>query len=346
GTLAYYSSDTKKVRVRGTELTPALRVTLAHELTHALQDQHFDLNASEKKLKTDGEKTAFRALVEGDASGVEDAYVKAMSDADKKAYDNEDKAQGAASGYDKAPPILVANFTAPYTVGPPFVAALKAKGDNHGIDAALRDPPASEAAVLDLFTYLDGNTVIPVDTPALDPSETRVDDGDFGATTWYLMLARRLDVHEALKAVDGWGGDSYVTYSQANDEVCVRAAYRGKTTADTDEMERLLQAWADKGSGRPARVARDGDAVQLTACDPGSEAKVAGTDRSPEAMELLAIRLDIDREGFDEKAPDSLVQCVANGVVDRLTLDDVASQDPAVQKKFSQAFDAALGSCR
>ena len=61
GTLAYYSSETKKVRVRGTEMTPALRVTLAHELTHALQDQYFDLDASEKKLETDGEKTAFRA---------------------------------------------------------------------------------------------------------------------------------------------------------------------------------------------------------------------------------------------------------------------------------------------
>ena len=345
GTLAYYSPETKKVRVRGTDITPDLRVTLAHELTHALQDQYFDLDASEKKLQTDGEKTAFRALVEGDAVGIQDAYVKTLSDADRTAYESEDKAQGDSSGYDKAPPILVANFTAPYTVGPPFVAALRARGGNHGVDAALSKPPASEAAVLDLFTYLDANTVVPVAVPELDPSERHIDDGDFGATTWFLMLARRLDVHDAIKAVDGWGGDSYVTYDEADNSVCVRARYQGRTTADTDAMQTLLQSWADKGTGRPERITREGDAVQLNACDPGSDAKVPGTDRSPEAMELLAIRLDVDSEGFQQQAPDDLVECVGNGVVSRLTLDDVVNQDPTAQDTFTKAFDASVAAC-
>ncbi len=35
GTLAFYDSDVDRVRVRGTDLTPGLRVTLVHELTHA-----------------------------------------------------------------------------------------------------------------------------------------------------------------------------------------------------------------------------------------------------------------------------------------------------------------------
>src|SRR5690606_32156756 len=43
GTLAYYVPQEQVVYVRGTELTPGVRVTLAHELTHVLQDQHFDL---------------------------------------------------------------------------------------------------------------------------------------------------------------------------------------------------------------------------------------------------------------------------------------------------------------
>jgi hypothetical protein len=239
----------------------------------------------------------------------------------------------------------VATFTAPYTVGPPFAAALKAKGGNAGVDAALRNPPASEAAVLDLFTYLDANSVAPVVAPELAPGETWLDDGDFGAATWYLMLARRLDVHDALKAVDGWGGDSYVTYGKANDEVCVRARYQGKTPADTAQMETLLRAWADKGTGQPARLKRDGDVVDLNACDPGADARVVGTDRSPEAMELLAIRLDVDREGFQQKAPEDLVKCVGNGVVNRVTLDDVASKDPAVQATFTKAFDDSVKAC-
>ena len=345
GTLAYYSSKTKTVRVRGTEITPALRVTLAHELTHALQDQYFDLDASANKLTTDGQKSAFRAVVEGDAVRVQNAYIDAMSETDRAAYTTEDQATGATTGYDKAPPILVANFTAPYTVGPPFVGALKAKGGNTAVDAALRNPPASEAALLDLFTYLNANSVTPVAVPSLDASESRVTDGDFGATTWYLMLAQRLDVHDALKAVDGWAGDSSVTYRKVNNEVCVRANYQGKTPADTDAMATLLQSWADKGTGQSERVTRDGDVVVLNACDPGAEAKVVGTDRSTEAMELLAIRLDVDSEGFKQNAAQDLVQCVGNGVVNRITLDDIARKDAAVHDTFTKAFDAAIAAC-
>ena len=43
GTLAFYDPTDERIRVRGTEMTVGLEVTLVHELTHALQDQHFDL---------------------------------------------------------------------------------------------------------------------------------------------------------------------------------------------------------------------------------------------------------------------------------------------------------------
>ena len=49
-TLAFYDPRTQDVYVRGTDTTaPATRVTLAHELTHALQDQHFDLRALQRR---------------------------------------------------------------------------------------------------------------------------------------------------------------------------------------------------------------------------------------------------------------------------------------------------------
>ena len=49
GVLAYYSPKTKKITVKGTSTDDiSTRVTVAHELTHALQDQHFDLRKLEK----------------------------------------------------------------------------------------------------------------------------------------------------------------------------------------------------------------------------------------------------------------------------------------------------------
>ena len=72
GTLAYYDPATEVVYVRGDELTPSVRVTVAHELTHVLQDQHFDL---ERLADPDYERyDGLRAMAEGDAGRIEDAY--------------------------------------------------------------------------------------------------------------------------------------------------------------------------------------------------------------------------------------------------------------------------------
>ena len=54
GTLAFYDPIDERVRVRGTELSVGLEVTLVHELTHALQDQHFDV----ERLYDDDPSTA------------------------------------------------------------------------------------------------------------------------------------------------------------------------------------------------------------------------------------------------------------------------------------------------
>src|SRR4030095_4110534 len=55
-TPAKYSPTDRSVYVRGVDVTPSLRVTLVHELTHALQDQIFNLNLS--RTDSDGEALA------------------------------------------------------------------------------------------------------------------------------------------------------------------------------------------------------------------------------------------------------------------------------------------------
>ncbi len=53
GAAAYYVPKTKKITVKGTSLDDAAtRVTVAHELTHAFQDQHFDLQKLDKEAAT------------------------------------------------------------------------------------------------------------------------------------------------------------------------------------------------------------------------------------------------------------------------------------------------------
>ena len=56
--------------MRGTDLSDDVdvRITLVHELTHALQDQHFDLTKLDEQVETSGQDFALTALVEGDAT--------------------------------------------------------------------------------------------------------------------------------------------------------------------------------------------------------------------------------------------------------------------------------------
>src|SRR5262249_23741025 len=76
--LAFYDPQTKHVYVRGTDLDIAHKVTLAHELTHALQDQYFDLTRL-GKLPTQEQQNAFRTMAEGDAVRIENKYVAQLS---------------------------------------------------------------------------------------------------------------------------------------------------------------------------------------------------------------------------------------------------------------------------
>src|SRR5262249_16768916 len=112
GTLAFYDPKTKHVRVRGTTLDVAHKVTLAHELPHALQAQYFDLSKLGQP-PTDEARIAYRTVVEGDAVRVENKYVDQLSAADKDAYKNQNKASRdtATAGVASVPDVLVAQIS-------------------------------------------------------------------------------------------------------------------------------------------------------------------------------------------------------------------------------------------
>ncbi|HYT40274.1 MAG TPA: hypothetical protein VEN99_12220, partial [Acidimicrobiia bacterium] len=95
GITAFYDDGTERVDVRGTDLTVGRRATIVHELTHALQDQHFDISR-EDSYPSDDRNGAFDAVVEGDAVRLEDAYVGSLPQADQDAYDREEAAGDAA----------------------------------------------------------------------------------------------------------------------------------------------------------------------------------------------------------------------------------------------------------
>ena len=149
GTLAYYDPTTKEIYVRGETLDVAHRVTLAHELTHVLQDQHFDLQHLREQADAtpNADPDALDAIVEGDAVRIQDDYLAQLSDTEKQQYDQQNGAE--LDRYDQEsgslPEIFNLQMGAPYLYGPYTIRVRLADDGNAAVDRALNGRPLSAA---------------------------------------------------------------------------------------------------------------------------------------------------------------------------------------------------------
>jgi hypothetical protein len=344
GVLAYYDPDTKKMTVRGTKLDVATRVTLVHEMTHALQDQHFDLTRM-RKLDHDDESGAITALIEGDATEVENAYIDSLSRADHAAYDRENAQTESDADFEGIPAVVRIMFGAPYEFGPTLVQVIKADGGLSALNDAFRKPPTEEENVFDPTTYIEHDTPERVAKPAV-PSGAKVhDSGAFETLGWFVTLSERIDAHEALRATDGWGGDSYVTYTTRAGTDCTRVRYRGEDATDNVEMRQALTDWIAALPTHTASVRNEGATLLLESCDPGTHSKVA-TGKSLDAIGLPIARVSIVKELLHEGASVELSACVANDVVAQSTVAQLNDPDgtffssPAGQARIVQIASA------
>lgn len=355
GTLAYYSYEKKTITVRGKKLTPAVRYTLVHELTHVLQDQHFDIGARSKKLAkesddetADNEQSVFDALVEGDAERVATLYRKSLSPKQRKAIDvgQNDEVSQATKRTKKVPKVVITMMESPYALGEGMVETVAANGGNAAVDQMFRDTPTHETALFDPFSVLAGKTgAVKVDAPHLAKSEKKFDSGELGVLTWYFMLAERMPLRDALAAADGWGGDKYVAYDRG-DNTCARMDYAGRTPQDTARMLVALRRWTAAAPGAPARVTRAGRVLHFQSCDPGKKANV-GNDASEDALRLVAIRANIGLELLRTGAPERPARCAAVKFARAFTMSQLT--DPNIYKRHPALLAKAQrigASCR
>lgn len=343
GSLAFYSPETKEVYVRGTEITPAMEVTLVHELVHVVQDQHFDLTRV-GDLES-GDADVLRSLVEGDATRIERRYVfEELSDEEREDYFAESQASADESQTvldESVPPVLTAMFTAPYMFGPSYVTFLEATGGNDAVDDALENLPIERHLYNPLDIERTGSTGA---TPTLEAPEgsESMEEGDFGQITWFLLLSARLDPNAAMAATDQIYDDHYVAFRR-DDQVCVRLA---ATTFDDDGMQALVGALGEWKAAAPDQHvdvdAGDGSVV-LDACDPGADSGVA-SDLSVDTLILPVARTQIFAELLDTGLGDDVAECGATRMVEILDVDQLTSEelDPEAQNQVM----AAMAGCR
>jgi hypothetical protein len=231
----------------GRGLGPAERVTLAHELEHALADQRLGLPAAVERPPAGQADAALGALavVEGDATLTMQRYsLASLGLADQLSMLAQ--ALPAQGQLDRLPAYLGQRLTFPYLQGMAFVCGLHADGGWAAVDRAYDQPPATSAQVLFPERYAAGERAVdPRDPPAPPAPWRQAGRETFGAADLlWLFQAPGGDKGRALEGAMGrvaaWAGGELVTFADG-DRTAVGLALAEH--AGTGGLCGSMQAW-------------------------------------------------------------------------------------------------------
>jgi len=218
---AFYDQHQHKLFMfRGASLENAQnRVILAHELTHALQDQNFGLLKLPIEIRNNDDRAlAASALIEGDATLVMTEYMAKdltwRSLADTVGYSVTQSMEQIL----KAPRYLREMLVFPYIKGQQFCAAVFARGGYAALSMVYANPPSSTAQILHPEKYFPETREDPVAVNFPDTSfrgARPLADNVLGEMGCQLLFARS-DPDSAERIAAGWRGDRYLVFDQGN----------------------------------------------------------------------------------------------------------------------------------
>ncbi len=243
----YYDPKTQQFHLADWIDLDGQKPIMAHELTHALQDQHFNLRRFDHWPKGDSDaELAAHALIEGDATLVMALYV-ANNPLRALAFLKSLGATGLPSEeLDKAPRALRETLLFPYQDGEKWVSVLYKQGGWDRVSKAFIELPQSTEQILHPEKYFAHEPPVKVTLPdvasfldtsssssenrgrrsevgqdlrtARLPAWKRLDSDVDGEWGFYLILDQFLkSPAESRRAAAGWGANSLtLTSSERN----------------------------------------------------------------------------------------------------------------------------------
>jgi hypothetical protein len=200
------------------------RMVMAHELTHALQDQHFQIEMWEKAARpNDDAELAREAVLEGSAMAAMIDYLlqgKGYSVVDIPAIDPSMFAGDMSQSpkLQEAPPFLRDSMVFPYFGGLTFSTAILKSARWKGLSAVFERPPVSTQQIMHPALYKSGKAPVAVTMPSfqklLGPDWAKLDENVMGEFGWMEILKQFLGENIAKPLAAAWGGDRYALYEQ------------------------------------------------------------------------------------------------------------------------------------
>ena len=285
------------------------KTVIAHELTHALADQHYNLDKMQDAIDNDDDRSmALSSLIEGEAT-------LAMIGAQMDDWDGSKVTAMPAADLDRlfslmlpfmsmsggqalreAPPILSDSLIFPYFRGMVFCASLANDGGWASVDAAYKSPPQSTEQIIHPEKYRGAEVDPPtsIDLGKLDPGAGWAEAGR--NTLGEMQLGVLLRRHGGKPIAAGWDGDRYAVFEGPEGKL----GLAWLTTWDTEDDARDF--------------ARQYARYQTTLMGEGIESPAAFPDtlRRPHAGTVYAV----ERRGTDVVVVQGFVSDVTENLVE------------------------------
>ena len=309
---AFYDPEAKEVVVpiSAAGIGRGTRLTLVHELVHALTDQHFNFRDTRNDLyNNNGDQfLAFSAVIEGDANETTDRFHHEEQALVNRAAQPlpQSSNTGASTAVTSTPRSAIPQFLRdislfPYTHGRTFWSSLVGYDDADSeatdrdetdigvlsykdwqpVNNAYTNPPASTEQVYFPERYLS-DAPLEVEHPVAELSGYELRDTDtWGAISFTVMFDQVLGREGPNRpAVEGWGGDQYSYWFNGSD-VAMALTYRGDEASDAEELAEALSEYiatamnAGDGGEDFAWLSVAGDTLRfIAASDPAAGAEL------------------------------------------------------------------------
>jgi hypothetical protein len=320
--LGFYDPDEDALYVRGEQLTPEVSTVAVHELTHALQAQHF-------RWQLGGpDDLAVRSVIEADAMRIEDRYADTLpvdtTNGIDDGIDDGGFGPGVSAELDAVPWAMIESSYAPYVLGPSFLETVERLGGSTAVDSALQNPP-TEAELLDPWSYVEHGAVRPAVDPQIalppDGAEVIYRSSPFGLFDAMVMLDAWLPWQQTRRALDGWNGAAMSVW-QTDGQVCNTIVIGQVDAAGAQRLAEAVTSWATaSGSLATPTIATNAKGLPIVSFSPCRRPDGAQEPTAPPLSTSyeLSFENSIVADAADSGTDRRLARCAA-----RLLIDDPA----------------------
>ncbi len=262
---------------------PVEQVYYSHEYDHALQDQHFDLEAVTDGLEDQSDRLLARqSIVEGDAYILMTLWLQQNLTVEEigKVFEASSDPELQAA-LDRIPQIVQAQILFTALQGTVFVQGLQASGGWEAVDAAFAKLPESTEQILHPEKYDSGEAPIAVDLP--DDLPARMGTG------WSLAQENTMGEHQtgiwlgapsvaaATEAAAGWGGDRIAVLSGPSDAWAIAWQTAWDSADDAEEFAAAAETAVENAGGPGSVLPGEGGTTRwiVIGSDDATLAKVA-----------------------------------------------------------------------